>query len=604
MRWGYCSLARNGLITEYNSPEWYELFDYTVAKGKELGMTVWIYDENGYPSGFGGGLVPEAMPESYNQGLGLQPTESEVIPADYKKYYLILKEVNGKFENVTDKITAESGVIGHYVLYEKTFFPKSERYGGYSYVDLLHKGVTEKFIEVTMTGYEKYSGKEFGKTVPGVFTDEPRIGSSGGLRWTADLFEVFEKQWGYDLKVNLPSLYEKVGDWKKVRHNYTKTLLWLYIERWAKPLSNYYNDRNLTFTGHYWEHKWPSMTEGGDNMAMYAYHSVPAVDMIFNQFDEESTGARFGNIRASKELSSVANQFGRARTLSEAYGGCGWETTFKDLKRLGDWAYVLGINLMNQHLSYFTMVGPKKYDYPPSFSYHNPWWKSYGYLNEYYARLSLALSGGVQKNDILIIEPTTSAWLYDSYLNSGIDENLGKIGSSFQRFVATMEKSQIEYDLGSEDILENHGAVLENKLKVGKCAYHTIIIPPLTENLNQKTFDLIKGFVAKGGQLVAFSMPELIEGKHSAEALEFFKQKKSNVTYIPELSTDFLNQLTKKQDLQLADVKGGKLYHQRRQLDDGQIVFLVNSDQNEKTTGQLTISGKGRACIRRVFGKN
>ncbi|MGC9354285.1 MAG: hypothetical protein ACP5D9_10630, partial [Mariniphaga sp.] len=46
---------RPGLITEYLSADWFHLFDYTVQKGKELGMKVWIYDENSYPSGFAGG---------------------------------------------------------------------------------------------------------------------------------------------------------------------------------------------------------------------------------------------------------------------------------------------------------------------------------------------------------------------------------------------------------------------------------------------------------------------------------------------------------------------------------------------------------------------
>ena len=35
---------RPGLITEYLSDEWFELFKYTVDKGKELGMNIWIYD--------------------------------------------------------------------------------------------------------------------------------------------------------------------------------------------------------------------------------------------------------------------------------------------------------------------------------------------------------------------------------------------------------------------------------------------------------------------------------------------------------------------------------------------------------------------------------
>ena len=74
----------------------------------------------------------------------------------------------------------------------------------------------------------------------------------------------------------------------------------------------------------------------------YAWHQQPGIDMLFNQFDEVSPNARFGNIRSVKELSSVANQLGKQHT-SETYGGGGWELTFKDMKRLGDWQYVLGL---------------------------------------------------------------------------------------------------------------------------------------------------------------------------------------------------------------------------------------------------------------------
>lgn len=35
-----------GLITEYLSDEWFNLVSHTLKKGKELGLQVWIYDEN------------------------------------------------------------------------------------------------------------------------------------------------------------------------------------------------------------------------------------------------------------------------------------------------------------------------------------------------------------------------------------------------------------------------------------------------------------------------------------------------------------------------------------------------------------------------------
>ena len=174
--------------------------------------------------------------------------------------------------------------------------------------------------------------------------------------------------------------------------------------------------KDMKFTGHYWEHEWPNMRHGGDNMAMYAWHQVPAIDMLFNQWNDSSANAQFGNVRSVKELASAANQTGRQRKLSETYGGSGWDLTFTDMKRNGDWEYALGVNLMNQHLTYFTMAGARKYDYPPTFDYHEPWWNNYKYINDHYARLSLALSSGRQINDILVLEPTTSCWLYDSYV--------------------------------------------------------------------------------------------------------------------------------------------------------------------------------------------
>jgi hypothetical protein len=40
---------RYGLVTEYLSEEWFEMFAYTLEVAKELDMEVWIYDENSFP---------------------------------------------------------------------------------------------------------------------------------------------------------------------------------------------------------------------------------------------------------------------------------------------------------------------------------------------------------------------------------------------------------------------------------------------------------------------------------------------------------------------------------------------------------------------------
>ena len=71
---------------------------------------------------------------------------------------VVLKKQNEKFIDITKKIENEKGKTGTYYVFEKSYPGKSPWYGGFTYVDLLYPGVTDKFLEVTMTnGYEKNS---------------------------------------------------------------------------------------------------------------------------------------------------------------------------------------------------------------------------------------------------------------------------------------------------------------------------------------------------------------------------------------------------------------------------------------------------------------
>src|SRR5271165_495618 len=140
------------------------------------------------------------------------------------------------------------------------------------------------------------------------------------------------------------------------------------------------------------------------------------------------------------------------RKLCETYGAGGWDLLFQDMKRIGDWLEVLGVNTIDQHLSYVTIRGARKRDHPQSFSYHEPWWEAYHVSAEYLARLSAALSQGQQLNQVLLLEPTTTAWMYQ-----GDEPQLKEIGKMFFELVRTLEVNQVEYDLGSEDVLSRHG---------------------------------------------------------------------------------------------------------------------------------------------------
>ena len=124
---------------------------------------------------------------------------------------------------------------------------KSKWYGGFSYVDLLVKGVTEKFIDITFTGYKNSVGDDFGKTIPGVFSDEPNTNTDIGetIRWSPDLASWFKKLHGYDLESNMISMIEETGNWMKLRHDYYATILDMFIKRWSIPMSSYCKKNNL-----------------------------------------------------------------------------------------------------------------------------------------------------------------------------------------------------------------------------------------------------------------------------------------------------------------------------------------------------------------------
>lgn len=601
---------RPGLITGYLSKEWFDLFDYTIKKGKELGLDVWIYDENSYPSGFAGGHVPDQMPESYNQGQMLHLVKADTSPVNTNNIFICLKKENGTFVNITSNLSHETGKPGKYYLFNKEFYRKQVGMVGpadFSYVDLMVKGVTQKFIDVTMKGYEKVAGNEFGKMIPGIFSDEPSIPTQGAwnIRWTPDLFSTFKQKWGYDLQTHLPSLFEETGDWKKVRHNYQQTLLQLFIDRWSKPMYYYTEKNNLKWTGHYWEHGWPEPGEGPDNMAMYAWHQQPGIDMLFNQFDEKSPNAQFGNIRSVKELASVGNQLDKKRKLSETYGGGGWELTFKDMKRLGDWEFVLGVNFLNQHLSMMTLTGARKYDYPQSFSYHNSWWPYYKPLNEYFRRLSFVLSQGKQQNNILILEPTTSAWMYS--FPDKEHKRLAEIGNSFQAFVTALEKAQVEYDLGSENITKDHGKIADGKFVIGQRAYTTVVIPPGMENIDLPTYKLLKEYADKGGKVIRFEKLQTLDGAAGNEVAYFNNNQQYNIIQFDGLTEDIIRKHFQQADFRISgngsDSIGGNLFHQRRSFNNGQLIFLSNASMESEAKGHVNVKGKDALLMNLFTGE-
>jgi hypothetical protein len=583
---------RPGLITPYLTDEWFSLCAYAVETGKALGLKIWLYDENSYPSGFAGGHVPAAMPDAVRSGLRMRKFEGPPGALEPAPVAVLRRTLTG-FEDVIGKVPDAGSDKAAYYVFDVVRAAPSPWHGGFTYVDIMRKDVTEKFLDLTLNGYKKWIGPEFGLTVPGVFQDEAEISPAGGreaVNYTPALFSNFQARWGYDLRPNLVALFEEVGNWKRVRHDFYAALLDLVIENWAKPYYAYATDNKLAFTGHYWEHEWPRPRVVPDSLALAAYAHMPGVDILMNDWATD-TQAQFGNARAVREIRSVANQLGRERTMSETYGAGGWDMTFADQKRIGDWEYALGVNFLNQHLSYATIKGARKRDHPLSFSDVEPWWPHYNTLADYFGRLSVAMSLGRQVNKVLVIEPTTTAWMY--YSPAGDSEEFRTVGADFQAFVHLLEAEQIEYDLVSEKTLQAFGATSHARLNVGSRSYGLVILPPGMRNLEDSTVALIRDYLIRDGKIVSWVAPPDFVNGILTEDLRVLQESFGDrwLNSGPGSGFDKVRMYSPPAAAFAGLPPGNKLFHQRREFDGGQLLFLANADAAAASAGTVTLAG-------------
>jgi hypothetical protein len=224
-----------------------------------------------------------------------------------------------------------------------------------------------------------------------------------------------------------------------------------------------------------------------------------------------------------KEVSSVAAQLGRPRVLCETYGGGGYGWALQQFKPLSDWCLVHGINIIDPHLSYQTLIGHRKYDWPQTIDDHAPWWSCYHLQAMHDRRATFALLQGRERNRVLLLHPTASGWLH--YVPEGFDlganregwkARMAALGRSQCDVIQTLTDNQVDYDLGDEWIMAEFAKVRAGALVVGEREYSLVILPPNMETWLPSTVDLINEYLAHGGRLLALGdPPALVQGRPS-----------------------------------------------------------------------------------------
>jgi hypothetical protein len=242
---------------------------------------------------------------------------------------------------------------------------------------------------------------------------------------------------------------------------------------------------------------------------------VPGMDHLCNQ--------TWGTFLTAKQVASVANQLGKERVLSETYGATGHHPTFEDRKWIGDFLYALGVNLLNHHLVPYSLRGRRKADYGLTIHWSQPWWSFNRVIEDYFARLSYALSMGVRLVDVLVLHLISSVWATYSPVN---ESRAAAVNDMFMNLIREFTRIHVDFELGDELLLAKYGKVEGGRLTVGRVRYSIVVIPP-SYNMLRSTFNLLKSFVENGGLVIAIKpLPTMIDGVEAPELNELLGRVK------------------------------------------------------------------------------
>ena len=291
-------------------------------------------------------------------------------------------------------------------------------------MDLLNPAMVKEFIESSYLPYADRYKKLFRKTALGIFTDEPQffpitdgIDHDGVQPFSPVLIEKFRQDNGYDLIPVITSLFDTISGYEKVRIDYFRTLSKQMEASFSKQIGDYCASRNMMFTGHYnGEDGLTSVRNNvGDLMIQLRHMQQPGLDHLGLHID--------GALYAIRNISSVSNQYGISRRLSEAYGISGQNMNFEDRAWIASWHTLNGINHLCPHLALYSMKGTRKRDYPPTLSSQQPYWQYNKLLEDYVARLCYVTTVGKYSSEFLVVNPLES-----EYIEGGINMKSGPGG--------------------------------------------------------------------------------------------------------------------------------------------------------------------------------
>ncbi len=554
--------ARAYLKTPYLGNEWFQVMDACVRHAKETGFYPWLYDEYAWPSGTCGSIFSH----------GLQAPSRVLAKGRCNMAKGLDAEIITGTPDATRRLIAacplEDGrTMGFYEhLYEKA-------------VDYLNPETIRDFIDSTHEVYFARYGAEFGAAIPGIFFDEIYM-AARALPWTDRLPEAFSDAYGYDLLPRLPALVQGEDEAAQaVRRDYFNLIARLYEQAFFQQIGDWCMAHGLLLTGHTEEELLHHPRRQGNYFRTMRHLHLPGADC----HDYRYRFPREISVHEPKYAVSVARAYGKPRAMSEAMGGAGWSCSLQTYKRGINALAAMGINLFVLHGFYYECEHQgSQADWPASFFYQNPYWKSFKTFAGYIHRLSYLNSLGRAVVDVGLYHPAEEVAAHT--VAGEPDAVAAEIDRQFHQALRLFVENQIDADFIDRD------SVLTARIEGGRLCAGTqqfrLLICPSNLFMTGALQNTLQAFTAQGGQVLFYPV-----GAGGAPA----GFAPAAVCAVEEMLPRYLQ--TNTPGAAVTDGSRDCLYINRRVID-GQDVYLIASTLPRPRRLRLALQGRG--ALRRL----
>jgi len=538
--------CRTGNLVPYASTTWFEMIKDLVEEGRRLGMAMWLYDEDPYPSGAAGGMVMETRPDlsalyvdcrakpenlkpgqlwfiSHRQVLwaGLVPLKRPLPAKDLtglvgtvRSDWFVTRWDSRYYYPTAPYIDCPRGdaIDQYYTMYVPEV-PEGYRLvaltleragvdGPWGALpDLLHYDTFRVFRELSLDKYESYVGRHYGRTIPGVFTDEAK--PHGGTPVTQDLFTSFRQQYGYDLKGRMYQLFGSMlsDEYMKTRVDYRQWVTERFLDAFLRPYRRYCEDRNLWLVGHMSPEDDPcqeSITIGSV-MPIMRLMAFPGTDLIIPLTgDRRAPCLNIGSLRAA----SVKAQAGATATTSETLACSRWSVTTEKTRQIYAWQMVLGIDRFFTHGFWNSNEGVAIYEAPPEFGPYSSLFRGTSEVTRWMERVAPWLDGGRDAAQVGILNNMLSYWAIPAGSLIPSDPRNDELRHALEQTVVSCLEGHVGIHFADEPDVAA-AVAKRGMLPVGKHSYRAILVPA-AELISEEALRSLRRAVENGVQVYWF----------------------------------------------------------------------------------------------------